>query len=55
MRPMSRSDPRADGATELEALKADSFGRIALMRGADGVRRLSEDLAAGVRRPVPVP
>ena len=37
MRPMSRSDPRADGATELEALKADSFGRIALMRGADGV------------------
>jgi hypothetical protein len=24
-------------------------------RGADGVRRLSEDLAAGVRRPVAVP
>jgi len=44
MRPMSRTDPRADGATELEALKADSFGRIALMRGADGVRFVRRDL-----------
>ena len=44
MRPMSRSDPRADGATELEALKADSFGRIALMRGADGERFVRRDL-----------
>ena len=26
------------GEIELEALKADSFGRIALMRGADGAR-----------------
>lgn len=32
------------GDIELEALKADSFGRIALMQGADGTRFVRRDL-----------
>lgn len=34
----------ADTATELHALKSDSFGRIALMRGADGGLFVRRDL-----------
>lgn len=35
---------RTDDAIEISALKADSFGRIALMRGGDGTRFVRRDL-----------
>ena len=35
---------RSDDAIEVSALKADSFGRIALMRGSDGTRFVRRDL-----------
>ncbi|NYZ63380.1 serine/threonine protein kinase [Luteimonas deserti] len=41
---MARPDDSADRATELQALKADSFGRISLMRAADGQRFVRRDL-----------
>lgn len=45
--------PRMRQATEMRALKADSFGRIALMRGADGpfVRRDLRHVPAWLRAP----
>lgn len=42
-RPYNRA-MRTDDAVELQALKADSFGRIALMRATDGTRFVRRDL-----------
>ncbi|HET6436335.1 MAG TPA: hypothetical protein VFG18_11645, partial [Xanthomonadaceae bacterium] len=39
-----RIDAAGAGAREVAALKADSFGRIALMRGADGGLFVRRDL-----------